>query len=357
MTRFAPRSVVHARGVGALLVLTVVTAVGTTPSAASVSHQRGSTIDRSMIWVASASAQAVTAYPVSSTGKVHPAEAVGPVRDPSAVWDPWGVAIGPKGTVLVQSFLSDATTFAFAPTSTGSLVLQRTFRIDGPDTRALTVEPDGTAIIATGEGPAELESTSATAAGQATSLYAVSSLHQTHTDEAVWHPWPSVLATGPTGVIAMAVVRRSGNALETWPENLTGAPTVVSGLGTQLGRCALSCTQLVVAAASSTKSWLVGVSGGGQTKVVRVPFGTHGNVAPNCVLAGPKTQLGNELITGLASSPATGDTYVLAKSAEFSGAGEVLRFGPAACGDVAPLSTFTDAATGFSSAMGIAVSS
>jgi hypothetical protein len=61
------------------------------------------------------------------------------------------------------------------------------------------------------------------------------------------------------------------------------------------------------------------------------------------------------VVTGIAVSKVDGSLYVLAKQAEFGGAGTVPVFGRSANGDAASTRGFTDAETGFGDGMGIAV--
>jgi hypothetical protein len=60
-------------------------------------------------------------------------------------------------------------------------------------------------------------------------------------------------------------------------------------------------------------------------------------------------------MTGIADSQHTGDIYVLVKSAQFQGPAQVEAFARLAAGNVAPLRSFTDAASGLADAEGIAI--
>src|SRR5580700_3435060 len=68
-----------------------------------------------LIYVASADSGPVTAYPAAASGAVHPVRKVKNPENSKTVWDPWGVTFDSSGALYVQSFLSDATTFVFAP--------------------------------------------------------------------------------------------------------------------------------------------------------------------------------------------------------------------------------------------------
>jgi DNA-binding beta-propeller fold protein YncE len=76
---------------------------------------------------------------------------------------------------------------------------------------------------------------------------------------------------------------------------------------------------------------------------------------PTCTIDGSRSGLAGAVVTGIAVSPTTGSIYVLAKTAEFGGTGQVLVFAPERCGNVAPLAAFHDRTNKFTDGMGIAV--
>jgi hypothetical protein len=62
-----------------------------------------------------------SAYPADSSGPTAPVIELSDPRLPNGFWDPWGVAFDTSGYLYVQSFLSDATTYVYAPNAgTGS---------------------------------------------------------------------------------------------------------------------------------------------------------------------------------------------------------------------------------------------
>jgi hypothetical protein len=60
------------------------------------------------------------------------------------------------------------------------------------------------------------------------------------------------------------------------------------------------------------------------------------------------------VITGITDSQRTGTIYAMVKTSQF-GTGRICAFGRLASGNVPPLRTFTDRATGFARAAGIAI--
>jgi hypothetical protein len=299
----------------------------------------------------------VTAYPATTSGAVLPVRSLLDPHDPNTYWGPWGVAFDSARNAYVQSYLSDATTFVYAP---GATLPGRIFRVDGPDSRAIVVDAAGYSYVATGQSGSVISVAAPGASGVPGNLYTVTPVRQLPTDESPFHPWPSILTKDSAGHIIAAVVRSGGNAIEYFTGGPGGSNTpvkVITGPDTGLGSCASTCDQLAVAYSASTGEVYVAVSQGQQTHVNVYAASASGDAAPVRVLAGSATGLVGQVITGLAASPVDGNLYVLAKSAEFGSAGTVLVFGRTASGNASPLRSFTDASTGLSGGMGIALAS
>jgi hypothetical protein len=62
------------------------------------------------------------------------------------------------------------------------------------------------------------------------------------------------------------------------------------------------------------------------------------------------------VITGIAVSQLTGDIYSMVKASQFAGPAQVEVFDPSANGNATPVRSFTDAASEFPNAQGIALS-
>lgn len=338
----------------ALLVVGLVPA--TLSSATSVDPATGA---GESVYVARASSGPVTAYPTSSTGKVPPARTLADPGLAGTVWDPWGVALGPDGSVYVQSFLSDATTLVFAPGSSGTTAPTRVFRVGGPDSRSIAVDAAGYAAVATGEAAAVIDIAAPGASGRAADLYDVTPVRAVPTSEAVWHPWPDILSLAGPGDVAAALVGAGGNAVDVFASGSGGGAAPVrsiSGASTGLGSCGTgTCTQVSVAYSPVAQQLDVAVDDGAATRIEVFPVGAAGDVAPTCTISGARTRLARKVLTGIAVSPTTGTIYVMAKTKEFGGTGRVDAFSATRCGNVAPVRSFGDRSNGFSDAMGIAV--
>ena len=312
-----------------------------------------------LVFVANASAGPVMAYPAASSGPVSAAVSIHDPAIPNSYWDPWGVAFDAQQNLYVQTFLSDATTFVFPPGADGSQPPSRVFRGDGPDSRSVAVDANGYEYVATGEGPSQIVVLPPGANGLSVNLYTVNPLRSIPTDETVWHPWPSLLATDPQAHVFAAIVRAQGNAIEVFDGGAAGSSTpvrVIAGPATGLGACAdTACNTMVVAFSALTGHLCVGVSAGQQTHVSAFAGDAAGNVAPLRSIEGPATGLAGKVITGIAESQRTGELSVLAKGTQFGAPGQVLVFASSAQGDVAPVRAFTDASSQFVDAAGIAL--
>ena len=269
-----------------------------------------------LVFVANTGAGPVMAYPALSSGPAFPAVSIPNPNLPNSYWDPWGVAFDAQQNLYVQTFLSDATTFVFPPGDDGSLPPLRIFRGDGPDSRSVAVDSIGYEYVATSEGPSQILVLPPGASGQSGSLYSVAPLRSIATDETVWHPWPSLLATDLQNHLIAAIVRTQGNAIEVFEGGASASSTpvrVITGPATGLGACADTvCNTMAVAFSPLSGHLCVGVSAGQQTHVCVFAGDAAGDVAPLRTIEGPATGLAGTVITGIAESQRTGELYVLA---------------------------------------------
>jgi len=311
------------------------------------------------VFVANADAGPVTAYPALSSGLVFAAVSIRDPHLPNTYWDPWGVALDAQQNLYVQTFLSDATTFVFPAGDDGSMPPSGLFRGDGPDSRSVAVDANGYEYVATGEGPSEIIVLPPGASGQPGNLYTVGPLRSIATDEAVWHPWPSLLTTDLQNHLIVAVVRAQGNAIEVFDGGATGSLTpirVITGPVTGLGACTdTMCNTMAVTFSPLSGHLCVGVSAGQQTHISVFAGDAEGDTIPLRTIEGPATGLAGKVVTGIAESQRTGELFVLAKDAQFAGPGQVLVFGNSAQDNAVPVRAFTDASTQLADAAGIAL--
>jgi hypothetical protein len=313
------------------------------------------------VFVASADAGPVAAYAAQSSGSVAPVLSIQNPNLPNTYWGPWGVAFDTQGNLYVQTFLSDATTFVFAPGASGSDPPIRVFRGEGPDTRCIAIDAAGFAYIASGEGASVIDVIAPGASGQPGNLYTVSPARSIPVDETGWSPWPSILTADSHGDIMAAVVRSQGNAIEVFAGGGSGSSTpirTITGSQTGLDSCASGgCQTMAISFSQATGRLYVAVNAGQDTHVSVFAGDTSGNVAPVRTIQGPNTGLAGKVVTGIAGSQVTGDIYALVKDAQFGGRGWVSVFGRYASGDVAPMRTFTDSSSQMADAAGIAIHS
>jgi hypothetical protein len=310
-----------------------------------------------LVFVANAGSGPVTAYRARSSGSVSPVESVPNPDLANTVWDPWGVTFDPVGDLFVQSFVSDATTFVFP---SGQTSPSRVFRVDGPDSRSVAVDPAGYEYVATGEGAARISVAAPGAAGSSSDLYAVPAVRNITTSESGYSPWPSTLAVDPDGDLVVAAVAPQGNAIEVFGGGAGGSNTpirVLSGASTDLGTCTgfETCDHLALTTSASTGVVYVAVTTSSGAEIEEFAPSANGNVAPSRTITGARSGLVGQVVTGLAVSPKSGAIYAMVKTSQFSGRGVVEVFAAHADGDAAPRRTFTDASNSFASAEGIAV--
>jgi hypothetical protein len=310
------------------------------------------------VYVANAGSGPVDGYSASSSGAVPPILELLNPQNQSTVWDPWGVTIDRSGNIYVQSFLSDATSFVFAPNSVPGALPTRIFRAYGPDSRAIAVDQEGYEYVASGEGGSLIAVAAPGAAGEPANLYSVEPVRTFNSGETTFNPWPDILATNGHNLF-VASAKSTGNAVETYEGGASGSSTpvqVLSGGATALGACSSTCDHVAIAYSSATADLYAAVSGGGEEAHISVfAAGAGGDTAPLRTIGGSATGLDGKVITGIAVSPATGQIYAMVKSAEFEAAGQMEVFAGGASGNAAPVRSFTDAASGFANAMGIAI--
>jgi hypothetical protein len=311
--------------------------------------------DQELLFVADANGP-VAAYSLLSSGPVSPALTLPDPAVPNTYWGPWGVAFDAQQNLYVQSFLSDATSFVYAPG--GGASPSRIFRGGGPDSRSIAVDASGYEYVATGEGPSQILVLPPGASGQGTDLYSVSPLRSINTDEAVWHPWPSILATDAANHLMAAIVRTQGNAIEVFDGGAAGGASPIreiTGPLTGLGTCADTvCNTMALTFSPASGHLWVGVTAGAQTHVSLFANDASGDFAPLRTIQGSATGLAGKVITGIAESQQTGELFVLAKDAQFGG-GQIVVYDSLAQGDAAPSRSFTDVSSPFANAAGIGI--
>ncbi len=312
-----------------------------------------------LVYVADDDSGPVTAYDASSSGAVAPSRHNDNPNNPNTYWSPWGVAFDASRHLYVQTFLSDATSFVFGRHERGSDPPKRIFVGGGPDTRAIAVDGLGYEYIATGESSSEIDVLPPGANGQSGDLYHVPPLRTIQTDETAFFPWPDILSTDAQNEILAAIVRSQGNAIEVFqggPAGLRLPIRVITGSHTHLGFCGGGgqCDQMAVTFSSLTGRIYVAVSAGAQTRICEFAENDDGDARPLRVIDGAATHLVGMVVTGIAVSGRTGEIYVMVKRGQFD-TGEVDVFARGASGDVAPERTFTDAASAFADAQGIAI--
>jgi hypothetical protein len=324
--------------VAALLVAALVLVSSpTTASGASPSSE--------LLYVANANSGPVTAYSPSASGAVRPVRLVKDPNTKGSFWDPWGVAFDQDGNLYVQTYLSDATTFVFAP---GASHPTRIFESIGPDIASVAIDPSGYEYLIGGEGPPDIAVDPPGAQGTSANSYHVNPLRIIHTDASDYNTWPSVLATDRSGDVLASVLRSGGNAVEVYQGGPTGSADplrTISGPKTGLGTCTgfSTCTDVSITTAGNLIYALVSSAAGVHLSVF--PLDGSGDVAPLRTIQGSQTGFPDRVGTGLAVSRANGLVYVLVKKAQFSGPGEIEVFAAGASGNTAPIRTFTDAHT------------
>jgi hypothetical protein len=311
-----------------------------------------------VVYVANANDGPVFAYDASSSGQISASNELDNPNLMGTFWLPWGVAADGGGSVYVQTFLSNATSFVFPPGAQAGTPPSRVFRGDGPDSRAIAVDSNGYAYVATSQHNADIVVLPPGAAGQPENLYSVQPLRTIPTDESIWYPWPGILSTDTSGDVIAALTRFQGNAIEVFQGGPTGSgipSRIIAGPDTGLGA---TPDRVVVSYSAYTGLLYVGVSGLGGATMTHVSIfagDANGDAAPIATISGPTTDLAGRVITGIANSQLDGAIYVMVKNDQFGGAGFVAVYDPFAQGDVAPVREFTDIGSWFVDAQAIAL--
>jgi hypothetical protein len=253
--------------------------------------------------------------------------------------------------------LSDATSFVFAPSASTP---SRIFRVTGPDTDSIAVDSQGYAYVIGGEGPPVVSVAAPGASGSSANLYSVNPVRQFQTDQPFFSPWPSLLAVDNQNDLIVALNGSTSNAIEVFQGGPNGSSTplrTIAGSLTGLGSCSgvSPCDHVAVAYSSLTGQIYAAVSTATGGHISVFSGNATGNARPLRTISGSQTGLNGNVVTGIAISQHTGDLFVLAKASQFATPASVEVFGPTASGNVAPVSSFTDASTGLVDGEGIAL--
>ena len=317
---------------------------------------------RELIYVANADSGPVTAYPAGSQGAVAPVRTVLAPNDPNAFWDPWGVTFDASGHLYVQTFLSDATAFVFAPGAHGTTAPERDFMGVSPDNRSIAVDANGYEYVAGSEQPTMVAVEPPGAHGSPNDLYYVPPVRTIQLDEQ-WNPWPSDLAVDSQNELLAAVARPQpqGNGIEVYAGGAHGSGKplrTISGPATGLGSCGTvsACDQLVIAYTPFAGQIYAAVTDGTHTHISVFAGNATGNVKPLRTIEGPATGLEGTSITGITSSRCDGTIYAMVHTSPTGfGPGRIDAYGLAARGNARPLRVFTDRRSGFRNAQGLTI--
>jgi hypothetical protein len=290
----------------------------------------------------------VYGYNAASRGPVAPIREADPPNDPNAFWDPWSLALDRSGSLYVQSFLSDATTFVFAPNPRRGVAPSRIFQLYGPDSQGIGVDQNGYEYVLSGDACCFLAVGRPGAAGRASDDYYVQPLRTISVGFA-YPPWPQAVTiadgTNPVVVVADSIQTYRGGAAS-GPNPIRVIAGSRTGLSGQLGITISPDTGLLYVSSNTGTS---------TTHISEFTANATGNVRPVRVIAGPATGLQGRVITGIAVSPRTGQIYAMVKRAQFGGPARIEVFGRLAHGDASPIATFTDRSGAFSNAEGLAI--
>jgi hypothetical protein len=311
-----------------------------------------------LVYVANADSGPVTVYGATASGAVHPVRMLDNPNLSNTFWDPWTVALDSSAHVYVQTFLSDATSFVFAPRSSGPP--KRVFRVTGPDSQSIAVDALGYEYVMGGQASPQVFVAAPKANGAPSNGFTVTPIRQFPTAQDGFEPWASTLSVDKSGSLIAAVTKASGNAIEAFQGGATGSsqPTrYIAGPSTGLGTCAISqaCEHVSVASSPTTGRIYVAVSTPSTTHISVFASGASGNATPQRTIEGEATGLAGKVVTGIAVSQISGDIFVMVKATQFGGPAAVEVFGRLATGNVAPLRSFTDRSSGFVDGEGIAV--
>jgi hypothetical protein len=290
----------------------------------------------------------VYGYNAASRGRVAPIREADPPNDPNAFWDPWSLALDRSGNLYVQSFLSNADTFVFAPNPRRGMAPIRIFQLYGPDSQGIGVDQSGYEYVLSGDACCFLAIGAPGAAGKASADYYVQPLRTISVGFA-YPPWPQAvsIADGRNPVVVggdSIQTYRGGAAASVNPIRVIGGSR--TGLAGELGVTVSPATGLLYATSNT---------GTNATHISEFTAGATGNISPVRVIEGPATGLSGRVITGIAVSPRTGEIYAMVKQSQFGGPARIEVFGRLAHGDASPIATFTDRTGAFANAEGLAI--
>jgi hypothetical protein len=299
---------------------------------------------RELVYVAGSQ---VRAYDAASSGAVDPILTIGDPKLPSAIWDPWTLAIDRNGYLYVQSFLSEATDFVYAPGSYARPARVFAGGIGEPDVVGVAVDSRGYEYVAPAETQLTIYGLPPRADGRAVSSYYVKPLRAIPTPSYPG-PWPCKIAVDSRDEL-VAVVGQHIEIFAAGPDGGRRPLRVLAGSKTGLHG------QIVVATARGLHFIYAGVSSGASAHISVFDENAGGNTAPLRTISGSATQLASRAIGGLAVSPRNGAMYALVASANanyFAGPAQIDVYAAGSAGNVAPRRTFADARTHFKDAAG-----
>ena len=351
---------------GALIV-----SLGIAGPGAAQARAAGTSVHGELIYVANLN-NPVTAYAAGSAGSVAPSLRLNNPNVVDTDWDPWGVAFDTRGNLYVQSFISGADTFVFPRGAHDNTQPSRIFVGAGqvPDNSSIAVDAQGFEYVLgtyTGTSLAVLApGASGAPAAPGTGLSWLVQPVRTLTLDGSFNPWPQQLATEGNEVLAAAgrfdpVTFLPNNAIEVFAGGATGGASplrIISGPDT-----GLNCAPCKISITSSTGRIYAAVSdlAGAATRILVFAGNASGDARPLQTIEGAATGLPGSAITGIAVSPCDGTVYAMVKSNGIFGpmlsTGRIEAFARWANGNSPPLRSFTDGATGFADATGIAITS
>jgi len=320
------------------------------------SRDAGSAAPGELVYVASVGSGPVTAYPAFSSGSVTPARTVDDPNKPGTIWDPWGVTFDATGYLYVQSFLANATTFVFPPGAHGGTPPSRIFEGQGPDNSSIAVDAKGFEYVLGGEWGSSLAVAPPGASGMPGNSYFVPPVRTVMLDGS-FNPWPDLLTVDSKSELLVAVGRPQGNAIEVFAGGAGGGASpvrVISGPDTGLDSCGGTVCKVSITFSPFTGRIYAAVSAGATTRISVFAGNANGDTRPVRTIEGPATGLAGMVITGIADSQLNGTIYAMVKTSQL-GTGHINAYDRFADGNAAPLRSFTDGASGFANAAGIAI--
>jgi hypothetical protein len=191
---------------------------------------------------------------------------------------------------------------------------------------------------------------------------------RTLTLDGTFNPWPQQLTADSNNEVLAAVGRFDpvtflpDNAIEVFAGGANGGASpvrVISGPDT-----GLNCAPCKVSITSSPFNGRIYAAvsdlSGATTRILVFAGNASGDARPIRTIEGAATGLAGSAITGIAVSPFDGTIYAMAKPSSPLGdpllsTGRIDVFAGWSNGNVPPLRSFTDAATDFADAAGIAI--